>query len=387
MMKLVYLSNFFNHHQKPLADELYSILGDNYTFIESWEGIPAEQSNLGYHTYDVPYVLKYSDEKAKINQLLWDADVVIYGEAPLSLIKKRILSGKLTIRDDESRYKNPNRFLKWPIYTYNSLYLNKGFLLCASAYAPIDYLLSGMNPRKCFKWGYFTEVKQYPNLDILMQNKSYKKSGCITILWAGRLISLKHPEYLIDVADKLKMEGLDFCIKVIGTGKLEKKLKEKVFTRKLDNHISFLGSMSPEAVRSHMEEADIFLFTSDRREGWGAVLNESMGSACAVVGDGNIGSVPYLIEDGVNGLIYRSTNVDDLVAKVKRLIECPSMIEEMGRRAYATMSEKWNGKVAAKNLLELCNALLRGENTPINEGPCSLAPLVMRTFKGKFKTL
>ena len=175
MMRLLYISNFFNHHQKPLADELYEILGVDYTFVETWDGIPSEQLTLGYHPYNVPYVKRYSEEKERIDQMILDADVVIYGEAPLSLIKKRILSGKLTIRDDESRYKNPNRFLKWPLYTYNSLYLNKGYLLCASAYAPIDYMLSGMNPKKCFKWGYFTEVKRYSDIDSLMQNKSLRK--------------------------------------------------------------------------------------------------------------------------------------------------------------------------------------------------------------------
>ena len=386
-MRLIYLSNFFNHHQKPLADALFAILHEDYSFIETYDGIPEDQKNLGYHTYDVPYVLKYSEEKSKIDRLLWDADVVIYGEAPLPLIKKRILSGKLTIRDDESRYKNPNRFLKWPIYTYNSLYLNKGFLLCASAYAPIDYFLSGMNPRKCFRWGYFTEVKQYTDLDLLMQNKSCKKNGRITILWAGRLIPLKHPEYLINIAEKLKKEGLDFCIKVIGIGKLEKKLKEKVFMKKLDDYISFLGSMSPEAVRYHMEEADIFLFTSDRREGWGAVLNESMSSACAVVADCNIGSVPYLLNDGVNGLIYNSRDVNSLISKVRWLIKNPLMIEDFGRKAYATMNEIWNAKVAANHLIQLCTSLLIGEPTHINDGPCSQAPLIFRTIKGKFKTL
>lgn len=387
MMQIVYLSNFFNHHQKPLADELYSILGDSYSFIESWAGIPSEQAKLGYHTYDVPYVIKYSENKEKVDRLLLDADVVIYGEAPLSMIKDRILSGKLTIRDDESRYKNPNRFLKWPIYTYNSLYLNKGYLLCASAYAPIDYLLSGMNPKKCFKWGYFTEVKQFADIDALMQNKSYKKNGHVTILWTGRLISLKHPEYMIDLAQRLKLEGFDFSIKIIGTGKLESRLRKRIIDGNLEQHISLLGSMSPEMVRQYMEEADIFLFTSDRREGWGAVLNESMGSACAVIADGNIGSVPYLIDNGVNGLIYKSTDVEDLINKVMYLLQHPSLIEEMGRRSYATMRDLWNGKVAAKHLMKLCTALLKGEPTPIKEGPCSPAPIVLRTIKGKIKTL
>jgi glycosyltransferase involved in cell wall biosynthesis len=155
----------------------------------------------------------------------------------------------------------------------------------------------------------------------------------------------------------------------------------------LEESIVFLGSMSPEEVRIHMEEADIFLFTSDRREGWGAVLNESMGSACAVVADGNIGSVPYLIRDGVNGLIYNSTDVKDLTDKVKYLIKNPPMIQNLGRKAYATMCSTWNGKVAARNLIQLCTALLKGEQTPITSGPCSPAPLIFRTIKGKIKSL
>lgn len=386
-MRIVYLSNFFNHHQKPLADELYAILGQDYTFVETWEGIPLEQKILGYRTYDMPYVKRYSEERMVIDQMILDADVVIYGEAPLALIKKRILSGKLTVRDDESRYKNPNRFLKWPIYTYKSLYLNKGYLLCASAYAPIDYMLSGMNPQKCFKWGYFTEVKHYSDIDCLIQNKSLRKSGKINILWVGRLIALKHPEYVIYVAKSLKKDGVNFCINVIGTGRLEDRLQAQILKENLGEHVSLLGSMPPEQVRAYMETADIFMFTSDRREGWGAVLNESMGSACAVVADENIGSVPYLINHGVNGLVYKSKDVDDLVEKIKSLIKNPSVIEEMGKRAYATMSEMWNGKVAAKNLMELCAALLRGETSPINDGPCSQAPVILRTFKGRFKTL
>ncbi len=44
-----------------------------------------------------------------------------------------------------------------------------------------------------------------------------------------------------------------------------------------------LGAMSPDKVRAYMERADVFLFTSDFNEGWGAVLNESMNSGCAVV--------------------------------------------------------------------------------------------------------
>lgn len=386
-MKLMYLSNFFNHHQKPLADALFGILGEDYSFVETWDGIPEEQQKLGYHQYEVPYVRQYSREKDVIDNMIKEADVVIYGEAPLRIIKKRILSGKFTIRDDESRYKNPNRYLKWPIYTYKSLYLNKGYLLCSSAYAPIDYMLSGMNPKKCYRWGYFTEVKHYDNVESLMRLKSSQKGGDVTILWTGRLIPLKHPEYPLFVAKQLKHEQIPFKMKIIGTGKLDNWMRRKAADMDLLDVVHFLGSMSPESVRSYMEEADIFLFTSDRREGWGAVLNESMSSGCAVVADGNIGSVPFLIKDGENGLIYKSTNLKDLYNKIKWLTDHHKERFEMGIRAYRTMSQTWNGDNAAKSVIQLCEALLSGRDTPFDDGPCSHAPLIMRKWKGIIKTI
>ena len=44
-----------------------------------------------------------------------------------------------------------------------------------------------------------------------------------------------------------------------------------------------------------MEESEIYLVTSDRKEGWGAVVNEAMNSGCAVVADHMIGAAPWMI--------------------------------------------------------------------------------------------
>ena len=386
-MKIVNLSCYYNHHQKPLADAMYALLGDEYYFVET-TGVPEFRKKLGYREIAAPYVLKYNEEsKASIDQMVMDADVVIYGEAPLGLIKARYNAGKLTFRDDESRYKNPNRYLKWPVYTYKSHWINKSYLLCASAYAPMDYMLSGMNPRKCFRWGYFTEVKRYDSPESLMEKKRIEAPKGVSILWAGRLIGLKHPESAIFVAEHLKKDGIDFSMNIIGTGKLEGKIKKMIQERGLSDEVKMLGSMTPAEVRTHMEQSDIFLFTSDRCEGWGAVLNESMNSGCAVVADGNIGSVPYLINDGVNGLVYKSTDWKDLYKKVSCLVLNPNERENIGKNAYSTMLNLWNGEVAAKSFLELCESLLNNTENPIHEGPCSNAPVLMRTFKGKFKVL
>ena len=126
----------------------------------------------------------------------------------------------------------------------------------------------------------------------------------------------------------------------------------------------------------------IFLFTSDRNEGWGAVLNEAMNSGCAVVASHAIGSVPFLIDNGKNGLIYRSGEIQDLYEKVKYLIENWNKAEEIGKNAYGTLVGLWNAEIAAERFKRLVQEIKAGNTTDLFEdGPCSNAAV----FKGGWR--
>lgn len=377
-MKIVYLSNYFNHHQKFLSDALYEATSHNYLFVETKE-LPTDKKKLGYTEYHEPYVVKYNeDARNQIDAAIIEADAVICGEAPSSLVRERTKRGLLTFRDDERRYRSLIKYLKWPIYTYHSFTFNKGYLLCASAFAARDYMLSGMNPNKCFRWGYFPQVRIYDNIDSLFERKKneLKHPKGVSILWAGRLIGLKHPEMAISLAEVLKEKGLPFTLQIIGQGTLANELKSLIEKKELNECVHMLGSMPQEKVREAMERSDVFLFTSDQNEGWGAVLNESMNSGCAVVASHAIGAVPYLIKDGENGMIFRSEDNNSLVEKVTWLIEHPEKRTKMGVKAYLTMKDSWNAETACNNLLELIKSLKSGKETPFIEGPCSKAPLM-----------
>lgn len=45
-----------------------------------------------------------------------------------------------------------------------------------------------------------------------------------------------------------------------------------------------------------MRESHIFIFTSDRGEGWGVVLSEAMANGCTVVASNKIGAAPFLVK-------------------------------------------------------------------------------------------
>ena len=127
-----------------------------------------------------------------------------------------------------------------------------------------------------------------------------------------------------------------------------------------------------------MEQSQIFLFTSYRNEGWGAVLNESLNSGCAVVASHAIGSVPFLLQDGKNGFIYKDGDINDLFNKVKYLLDNEAERINMQKSAYETIINEWNAENAAKKLIELLTKLLNGENveTLFESGVCSKAKIL-----------
>lgn len=144
----------------------------------------------------------------------------------------------------------------------------------------------------------------------------------------------------------------------------------------LQDVVDFKGFMSPDEVRNHMEEADIFLFTSDFNEGWGAVLNESMNSGCAVVASHAIGSVPFLVKHGINGMIYKNGDDKELLSLVMQLCDDDNLRESIGKQAYRTLAEEWNAKNAAVNFLKLAQSILNRKKIEIPSGPCSVAEVV-----------
>lgn len=391
-MRIAFFSNYLNHHQLPFCLAMDRLTNHQFTFVATTP-TPKFRLQGGYHDMNkqYPFVLTTYDNlenQAAAMVLAQNSDVVITGSAPEIYTQTRIKKNRLTFRYSERIYKEgllkalrPRTIASRLVH--HTRYLNKPlYMLCASAYTAFDFALTGSYLGKAYKWGYFPEVK-FHDIDVLLKRKGMKSK--VVILWAGRMISLKHPQEAIKIADRLKQEGLPFEMQLIGSGELESALATSIRGKGLVDCVRLLGSMSPESVREHMEEADIFLFTSDFNEGWGAVLNESMNSACAVVASHAIGSVPFLIDDGKNGFIYKNGDEDSLYERVVQLVKNPGLREEMGRNAYRTLAEQWNAEVAAERFIALAQALLDGKSLDLfEEGPCSKARILKNGwYKGK----
>lgn len=380
-MSLIVYSIVLNHHQAPVADELYKLLNKEFCFVELMPKGHSKGDTTNYATR--PFLLRaWESQEAytKAMALAKTADVCIFsGVQSLPFMKERIKLGLFSLDMSE-------RWLKQGIKNIFSPALSKQFFfywlgrwdkkalykLCMSGFAADDHQKLGMYKGKCYKWGYFTSVGSYDD-DTKLSFYDDDDNGIARIMWCARFIDWKHPELAIQLAEKLKNAGYDFQLDMYGDGPLRKSIEERIERSELTQCVKCHGNVPNDQIHQAMREHDIFLFTSDRCEGWGAVANEAMSEGCCLIGSDEIGAVPYLVKDNVNGLIFKSRNIESLFEKTVWAIEHPEERKRISIEAYKTMHEVWSPENAAKALLLLIDNLQNGKDTPFVDGPCSKA--------------
>lgn len=379
-MKLVFYCNYLNHHQVLVADELYKLLGSGYAFVAT---LPRNEKELkgGADYSSRPYCIlagESHEAHERALEIARTADVCVFGACSQEYAVERARQ-----KDCGLSFEMGERWLKrgwlnvlsptlrqWWM-NYMRFYHNKPFYkLCSSAFVANDDNKLGAYHRRHFKWGYFTGV----DCDFDVEASPDVSTTEITpLMWCSRFLSLKHPELAVKLAKRLKDEGYRFVLDFYGSGEVEQKTRDMVDKLCLNDVVRFHGAIPNEQVLKEMSRHKIFLFTSDRFEGWGAVANEAMSQGCALVGSDAIGSVPYLIEHRVNGMIFKSGDIDSLTHCVKELLDNSSLLDSIGHNAVKTMRTMWSPKVAARNLLQLIDDLHNGRVCSIEQGPCSKA--------------
>lgn len=380
-ISIVFISNFINHHQVHVADEFSISEGIEYYFIET-EPMPDNFKLSGYPDYsNRPYVIKTykNDEQLQYaRKLIDEADVVIIGSAPESFVQKRLKENKVTFHYSERWFKTGYRSMLSPKawqfwYKNHTKYRTKrSYMLCASAYTSHDVHKVFAYPNKCFKWGYFTHV---PDLDIEKILEAQKGASRLRILYISRFLIWKHPELPVQLARLLKDKGVDFEINMYGAGPEISRIQSLIDSLNVEDCVNLCGNRPNSEIMEIMRQHHIFLFTSDRNEGWGAVLNEAMSNGCAVIASDAIGSVPFLIEERVNGLKFKDRSLSDLFDKTMYLINNPECRDNIVRNAYNTMRNVWSPQSAANNFIKLAKSAIANNIQPANVGPCSIAKI------------
>ncbi len=381
-MRLVFVSNYINHHQMPVSNELNRLCreqGGSYIFVQT-EPMEQERVDMGWgkDLEEADFVRNYWEDEKGCQRLIEEADAVIFGGCEdEKYIEARLAAGEPVWRYSEPLYKTGRyrfispRGLRKKMHDHTRYRKKRVYLLCAGAYVAGDFRLVGAYGGKRFRYGYFPAFRQQEP-EQLMAGKDQASQGQLRLLWAARMIDWKHPETALRVAEKLRERGVNFRLDMIGDGALCRATQKQAEALGLGGQVFFPGYCSPEETRVYMERAHIFLATSDRQEGWGAVVNEAMNSGCALIAGKGMGAAPYLVRHGENGYLYDHKNPRQAAEIAGKLAEDRALCRRIGFAAYETVRTLWNPQVAAKRLYECIAAEIAGQKFPeYEDGPLS----------------
>jgi len=151
-------------------------------------------------------------------------------------------------------------------------------------------------------------------------------------VFIGRIGPEKGIETLIKAWEGI--QGIKLYI--IGKGPLESSLKKHV----QNNKIKYLGFIEHQYCLEILQKSRFLLLPSDLYETFGMVILEAMSVGKPVIAS-RLGSLPDLISNGKNGLLFEPGNPKDLADKVRWLLEHEAEAEEMGRRAREEYEKKY----------------------------------------------
>lgn len=372
-------SNYLNVHQLSVCQAI----ADQPTVEEfHFVSLKNDIEVVGRQRLDdaFPFVIKAyegSDASSLAMSHAIGDDLAIFGDmaGQEQYVRARMRKGLTSFRYAERLLK---RGLKWRFVPPKIKRTNDWFLryakkrfycLCASAYTSYDLSLFGFPLSKCFKWGYFPAYSAMPD-------NSHCNSR-MELLWVGRLIDWKRPSMAIEAANYLLENDIPFRLRIVGDGQLLGRLRNEIERRGLRDYVDLYGERTHQEVYRLMQQSDVLLMTSNRKEGWGAVINEAMSCGCVVVASSIAGAAPYLIKDGENGLLFATDDVSGMCHAVRYLAYGGNeLISRMGECARRTIQQTWNAEEAVRRLFTLVPALEQGAKSPFSDGPCSPAEML-----------
>lgn len=166
------------------------------------------------------------------------------------------------------------------------------------------------------------------NLDYF---KNTQKSGSDKLRFAfiGNILPAKGVHILIEAFNRIKDKNVELKIygdEVSYKGMLEDYLG-RIRKMAKNKNIIFMGRFENKNIGDVFREIDVLIVPSVWQENSPLVIQEAFAAKTAVIAS-NIGGIPELISDGVNGLLFETNSHDSLYGKMKFIIANPRVLEK-----------------------------------------------------------
>ncbi|EKD58410.1 MAG: glycosyl transferase group 1 protein [uncultured bacterium] len=139
-----------------------------------------------------------------------------------------------------------------------------------------------------------------------------------TIICVSRVTPRKGIRFLIQAFKILSGRYENMRLLIVGDGNEKKSLEDLVQGLDLKDKVEFAGIVSHDKLLPYYQRADVFVLPS-LNEGMSNVMLEALACGLPVVAT-ETGGTKELLTDGLNGLVVRMKDADDIADKIERLI-------------------------------------------------------------------
>jgi glycosyltransferase involved in cell wall biosynthesis len=143
---------------------------------------------------------------------------------------------------------------------------------------------------------------------------------------------------LLRVAAALRDAGVQACFVVIGEGRLRGELESLRRELRLEDVVVFTGWVA-DAATVALPDLDVF-FQPSLWEAMSIAVLEAMAAGKPIVAT-RVGENPYVVDDGVDGLLVDARDVGGRAAALRRLIESPQLRARMGEAGARKVRERF----------------------------------------------
>lgn len=227
---------------------------------------------------------------------------------------------------------------------------DKGF--CEKINPNAEYYVMNETLRPCFYEGKWS-LDNYKPHRIFFSQADYPLKGFHFLLKAMPAILKKYPDAEIVVAgNNIIRNGVMGIIKRPSYGKYLLHLSGKYGLR---NRIRFLGRLSAEEMKQEYLKCHTYVCASVLENSPNSV-GEAMLLGTPVV-CANVGGVPSMVTDGLEGLLFEKGSKDGLAEAILKIWDDDGLAQKLGRNARIRAKRTHDGERNFNRLIEIYQAI------------------------------
>ena len=149
-------------------------------------------------------------------------------------------------------------------------------------------------------------------------------------------------------------DNIDYPLYIIGDGPLANKARELSTN---NPQIFFLGNLPNNEVKFFLSKSAFLIFPSTLYEGMPMTILEAMSLGVPVIAT-RLGPRQEIVKEDITGFLYENGNQQDLLNKVKLLINTKDLRKSLGKAAKAEFENKYTPEINLKHLIEIYTTIL-----------------------------